>query len=67
MAREEASDRKALTDAMDHLRTAIAILDSADAPAQIAAHLDLALCQLAEIIGCRPEANAQLNSDPDLN
>ena len=68
MAREQASDREqAFSEALDHLRAAIAILDSVDAPAQIAAHLDLALCQLVEMIGATPRLNPRLNSDPDIN
>lgn len=68
MAREQGSMRdQALSDAADHLRAAIAILDESDAPAHIAAHLDLALCQLGDILGSAPIMNARLNSDPDLN
>lgn len=68
MARDQASDREqALSDAAEHLRAAIAILDTSEAPAHIAAHLDLALCQLGEIIDSAPRINARLNSDPDLN
>jgi len=33
-----------------HLRAAIELLDLADAPAQIAAHVDLGACQLADLI-----------------
>ena len=36
--------------ALEHLRTAIAILDRANAPAQIAAHIDLATCQLQDFV-----------------
>jgi len=37
-----------LTDAVHYLELALQILDANDAPAQIGAHLDLALCQLRE-------------------
>jgi hypothetical protein len=68
MAREQASDsEQAFSEALEHVRAAIAILDSVEAPAQIAAHLDLALCQLLELVGAGTRANARLNSDPDLH
>lgn len=51
-----------LTGALDHLQSALELLDSAAAPAQIGAHVDLALNQLlAEIAnapGCEFEAQA---------
>lgn len=40
-----------LIDAAKHLRAAIALLDEADAPAHIAAHLDLAANQIDDVIG----------------
>lgn len=40
------SRRDALGDAARHLRAALELLDSAGAPAQIGAHVDLAACQL---------------------
>ncbi len=68
MAREQASNREqAFSEALEHVRAAIAILDSVEAPAQIAAHLDLALCQLVELVGSGSRVSARLNSDPDLN
>lgn len=40
-----------LIGAVDHLRTALQLLDAAEAPAQIGAHVDLALNQLqAEVV-----------------
>jgi hypothetical protein len=39
-----------LTSALNHLEAAIVLLDSAEAPAQIAAHVDLALHQLRAAI-----------------
>jgi len=51
MADEYALGREqAFGDALAHLRDALEILDSFDAPAQIGAHIDLALCQLHELI-----------------
>ena len=68
MARDEASvPEQAYGEALEHVRAAIAILDSIEAPAQIAAHLDLALCQLVEMLGLGTRVDARLNSDPDLN
>jgi len=39
-----------LTDAFTHLQSAIDLLDSADAPGNIAAHADLAARQLEELL-----------------
>jgi len=45
------SDRQqALADALEHMQAAIELLDEARAPAQIAAVVDLALCQLIDAI-----------------
>lgn len=41
-----ATHQEQLIRALDHLRAAIALLDAADAPPHIAAHVDLALHQL---------------------
>ena len=35
-------------DALQHLEAALALLDGAGAPAQIGAHVDLAICQLRD-------------------
>jgi len=43
---KHATPQEQLGRALDHLRSAIALLDEADAPPQIAAHIDLALHQL---------------------
>jgi hypothetical protein len=40
-----------LAEALQHMRQAIELLDQADAPAQIAAHVDLAVHQLLDSIG----------------
>lgn len=41
-------DTPDLSEAVQYLEFALQILDASDAPAQIGAHLDLALCQLRE-------------------
>lgn len=43
--------RQILLRALDHLRSALTLLDEADAPGQIGAHIDLALHQLEDAIG----------------
>ena len=46
---EDAQQRdEMLKAALGHLRAALDLLDRADAPAQIGAHVDLAVCQLSE-------------------
>lgn len=42
---------EALAEALGHLRTALELLDRAEAPGQIGAHVDLAICQLQDEIG----------------
>lgn len=44
------SNSSILGDALQHLLRAIALLDAADAPGNIAAHADLAAQQLKELI-----------------
>lgn len=52
MKDEGASGRAGgLSDVLEHLEAAIAILDRLGAPAHIAAHVDLAACQLKELVG----------------
>ena len=36
--------------ALDHLEKALQILDAVDAPANIGAHVDLAICQLRDAL-----------------
>lgn len=45
------SNDETLARALDHLLSAIQLLDLAGAPSQIAAHVDLSACQLADLIG----------------
>jgi hypothetical protein len=47
-----------LLEALTHLELAIALLDTTAAPANIAAHVDLASCQLREAIGRDPGLQA---------
>jgi hypothetical protein len=46
----------ALSLALEYLRKALALLDQADAPAQIGAHVDLAAVQLQEVVGHESKA-----------
>lgn len=55
MCAEQASDGESLlVEALKHLRAAIVLLDRAQAPAQIAAHVDLATHQLSDAFGRDP-------------
>ncbi len=40
-----------LTRALDLMRSALELLDEANAPAELGAHLDLAICRLEAILG----------------
>jgi hypothetical protein len=52
-ARSEMSPREMLREAADHLQSALGLLDCAEAPAHIGAHVDLAIHQLEDSIdGC---------------
>ena len=51
MVKDSAETRQQmLTDAFNHLQSAIDLLDTADAPGHIAAHADLAARQLEELL-----------------
>lgn len=50
MSKETSGVRQTLWDALRHLRSAIDLLDAADAPGTIAAHADLAAQQLKELL-----------------
>ena len=41
---------EALQIALTHMETALDVLDSIDAPGEIGAHLDTALCRLRDVI-----------------
>ena len=55
MGGKSATDKEnALVQAQKHLQTAIDLLDEAQAPAHIAAHVDLASHQLRDAIASKP-------------
>jgi hypothetical protein len=53
-----------LRDAANHLQSAIDLLDGAAAPGHIAAHVDLGLQQLKDVISMAPRAGSHR---PDAN
>jgi hypothetical protein len=58
------SRQEMLTRALEHLRSAIQLLDVSAAPKQIAAHIDLSACQLADLIGTAGSTSPCLAGDP---
>lgn len=52
--------------ALDHLRQGITLLDQADAPGQIAAHVDLAIHQLGDAIDLAINSSRRRLDCPDL-
>ena len=48
---DNAARQTMMQSALQHLQAAIELLDQADAPGQIAAHVDLAVHQLADTLG----------------
>jgi hypothetical protein len=52
-----------LGQALDHLRSAIALLDLADAPEHIAAHVDLAVNQLENLLPSSRTASKAASSE----
>jgi hypothetical protein len=50
--------------AMDHIQSAIGVLDSLDAPAQIAAYLDLAIHQIDDFRQRQSADRIETNADP---
>ena len=62
MEREHAIDMQ-LVEALNQLRSAIALLDQSRAPAHIAAHVDLATHQLEELIESRSPAQSGIQID----
>lgn len=44
-----------LIGALQHLEAALVLLDGSGAPAQIGAHVDLAICQLRDTFAIEPE------------
>lgn len=56
----DSSRQRKLSEALRQLQSAIELLDLANAPAHIAAHVDLAVHQLLSVINCE-EAGARPN------
>lgn len=55
MARRIPADREeALGTALGHLQAALDLLDAAEASPQIGAYVDMAICQLEEVIASEP-------------
>jgi hypothetical protein len=54
---------QAVIDALAHLEAALALLDGADAPAHLGAHVDLAICQLREAFDIGPDRSTTLPAD----
>lgn len=57
---------QAVIDALAHLEAALGLLDGADAPAHIGAHVDLAICRLREAFGLEPDRPATVSAGRDL-
>ena len=57
------SPRQMMSDALDHLQAAIELLDEADAPGQIAAHIDLAFHQLDRHLAVDPKPGSWITSE----
>lgn len=52
---------KNLFETLEDMRASLAFLDEVDAPAHIGAHLDLAICRLAEYVAAQePEGQADV-------
>lgn len=43
-------DQSLLSEAAAHLKAALSLLDKADAPGHVGAHVDLAICELEEVL-----------------
>lgn len=57
-----------LTLALNHLRSALGLLDAASAPAQIGAHVDTAIHQLQDALAsaaARPDGPGQIETNAD--
>jgi hypothetical protein len=65
MTNKTSSRQQMLTDAANHLQAAMDLLDGAGAPGHIAAHVDLALHQLGELLPLsRSESRLTISDDP---
>lgn len=49
----------ALQEALVTMEAALHLLDQAEAPAEIGAHLDLAICKLQKVIGVQPDRSGK--------
>jgi hypothetical protein len=52
-----------LEQALSHMEAALDSLDAADAPADVGAHLDLAICRLREVLGKAVEPTASSSNE----
>jgi hypothetical protein len=66
MTGNEATRTDLMTAALDLMRRAIDLLDQAEAPGQIAAHVDLAVHQLADAIADTPRPKMVEPADPQF-
>jgi hypothetical protein len=65
VAQVKFSDRgEALQKALSYMEVALELLDGAEAPAEIGAHLDLALCRLREVVGDAEGQISGASADP---
>jgi hypothetical protein len=63
---DKATRQTMMQSALQHIQSAIELLDQAEAPGQIAAHLDLALHQLADTLGVDLEAGLDFPNHLEL-
>lgn len=63
---DKAARNELMRTALDHLRQGIELLDQADAPGQIAAHVDLAVHQLNDAIDLGLKTNQGRHDCPNL-
>lgn len=62
---ESTSSRSKVDEARSLMVRALALLDEADAPAQIGAHLDMAICSLSAALEGDVTQSADCASQPD--
>lgn len=61
---EETTRETLLTDAVRHLEQAIALLDRAGVPGHIAAHVDLAVNQVVDLVPGARRSSTVIGPDP---
>jgi hypothetical protein len=54
-----------LASALQHLQSAVELLDAASAPGHVAAHIDLAIHQLSNVIEAQWSIQAQIKVTPN--